>query len=667
MGTADRHPDRRDAERSDTALELLRRPWSSQPTLAFAADTHNDCPRWSPDSSSLVFVASSLSYRPQGEPYALDEATPVVTVRADGSALRVVSPDQPFVQGTGGYVNFKWQTEWNMSADWDADGSIVVHRGFENLATLNTASGSGSSPKTYGIRRLDPVTGTFSAIMPASVTYTINDLWPGDQLKVAPDGSFYGMTQLPYVDPCGGTMLRVVEPASGELTTVAAQDEPCLRQRRRSSTGPPCGRAGPPVPVIAIPSTPPAPPADAGGPYRAVRDEPITLDAGASARLAGPGGATANVTWDLDGDGEFDDALGVRPTVSFPVAGTFALRVRIEAADGAVTSDPVDVVVSDPPVAPPAPPAPGADDPPGPLPVPVDVDITIPAGVITTAAMLPPGVFARVAIVTPPDPAKLSVTSPNPAGLADPDAPALVSDPSGAFVLSPAPGFRGTVSFRIAVLGAPDVTAVVTVRVVGNEPPSTVEDRLTVRAGVATVVAASALTGNDVDPDGGPDGTLALASVSGSTNGDAWLDPEGLVHVVAATPGTGTVRYVVADDEGAVASGTLVLTVEAQSEPPTPTTSPTTTLPPPRLPPDDSHRHHSRHLVDTRRSNGIRDTRGRHRGTERRPPRDRHGPEPAHCRSRLSLGLCGLVLVLVSRRRRDRSRIESPLARGDRL
>lgn len=340
--------------------------------------------------------------------------------------------------------------------------------------------------------------------------------------------------------------------------------------------------------------------------------------------------------------------------------------MRIDATDGTGTSDPVDVVVSDPPVVPPAPPAPGADDPLRPLPVPVDVDITIPAGVITTAGMLPPGNFARVALLTPPDPAELSVTSPNPAALTDPAAPALISDSSGAFLLTPAAGFRGTASFRIAVVGALDVTAVVTVRVVGNEPPSTVDDRLAVRAGVASVVAASVLTGNDVDPDGGPDSTLALASVSDSTNGDAWLDPQGLVHVVAATPGTGTVRYVVADDEGAVASGTLTLTVEAQSEPPAPTTSPTT-LPLATTPAATTP---AATIPGTWLTPGGATGFGTPAGDPVVPSGDlpATGTDPNRSLSiALSLGMCGLVLVLVSRRRRDRSRTDPPLTRRDRL
>jgi LPXTG-motif cell wall-anchored protein len=52
--------------------------------------------------------------------------------------------------------------------------------------------------------------------------------------------------------------------------------------------------------------------ADAGGPYTIDEGEGLVLDGTAS--LAGPG---ATYRWDLDGDGEFDDATGATPTVAW--------------------------------------------------------------------------------------------------------------------------------------------------------------------------------------------------------------------------------------------------------------------------------------------------------------------------------------------------------------
>src|SRR5262249_11548632 len=51
--------------------------------------------------------------------------------------------------------------------------------------------------------------------------------------------------------------------------------------------------------------------ADAGGPYTVAEGGSLALDASGS--TAGP---TATYAWDLDGDGQFDDATGATPTVT---------------------------------------------------------------------------------------------------------------------------------------------------------------------------------------------------------------------------------------------------------------------------------------------------------------------------------------------------------------
>jgi PKD domain len=55
--------------------------------------------------------------------------------------------------------------------------------------------------------------------------------------------------------------------------------------------------------------------------------------------------------WDLDGDGQFDDATGARPSASFP-AGTYSVRVQVTDASGvAAVSAPLTVTaeVTQPP------------------------------------------------------------------------------------------------------------------------------------------------------------------------------------------------------------------------------------------------------------------------------------------------------------------------------
>ncbi|HUG86851.1 MAG TPA: PKD domain-containing protein, partial [Euzebya sp.] len=75
-----------------------------------------------------------------------------------------------------------------------------------------------------------------------------------------------------------------------------------------------------------------APTADAGGPYTARVGRTITLDATGASDL---GGGPLTYAWDLDGDGEFDDATGATPTLraSRP-PGEYVVSVQVTDEDG---------------------------------------------------------------------------------------------------------------------------------------------------------------------------------------------------------------------------------------------------------------------------------------------------------------------------------------------
>ncbi|HEX5620850.1 MAG TPA: Calx-beta domain-containing protein [Solirubrobacteraceae bacterium] len=64
-----------------------------------------------------------------------------------------------------------------------------------------------------------------------------------------------------------------------------------------------------------------APGLDAGGPYTATEGTALTLNGSAT----GDTGATA---WDLDGDGGFDDATGLKPSVTFDRSGAYVIGLR---------------------------------------------------------------------------------------------------------------------------------------------------------------------------------------------------------------------------------------------------------------------------------------------------------------------------------------------------
>jgi hypothetical protein len=75
-----------------------------------------------------------------------------------------------------------------------------------------------------------------------------------------------------------------------------------------------------------------APVANAGGPYSGAHSATISFSAGAS---TSPSAITA-YDWDLDGDGEFDDATGVNPTRGFTTTRNTTIGVQVTNTDGQV-------------------------------------------------------------------------------------------------------------------------------------------------------------------------------------------------------------------------------------------------------------------------------------------------------------------------------------------
>ncbi|HEX6597333.1 MAG TPA: PKD domain-containing protein, partial [Acidimicrobiales bacterium] len=65
-----------------------------------------------------------------------------------------------------------------------------------------------------------------------------------------------------------------------------------------------------------------APVANAGGPYTGSAGAPVALDATGST-------AGATYAWDLDGDGQFDDATGPAPSATFATAGAHVVGLKV--------------------------------------------------------------------------------------------------------------------------------------------------------------------------------------------------------------------------------------------------------------------------------------------------------------------------------------------------
>ena len=79
--------------------------------------------------------------------------------------------------------------------------------------------------------------------------------------------------------------------------------------------------------------------ADANGPYTGVIEYiavPITLDGTGS---YDPDGTIVSYDWDLDDDGEFDDAVGAMPTVTFTAPYSGNIRLKVTDNNGATDTD----------------------------------------------------------------------------------------------------------------------------------------------------------------------------------------------------------------------------------------------------------------------------------------------------------------------------------------
>ena len=87
-----------------------------------------------------------------------------------------------------------------------------------------------------------------------------------------------------------------------------------------------------------------APTAEAGGPYSGEVGDAITLDGSGS---TDSDGTIVLYRWDLDGDGQYDDATGRAPTFNATAVGTFTVGLRVTDDDGVADVDTTSVAVTE--------------------------------------------------------------------------------------------------------------------------------------------------------------------------------------------------------------------------------------------------------------------------------------------------------------------------------
>jgi hypothetical protein len=84
--------------------------------------------------------------------------------------------------------------------------------------------------------------------------------------------------------------------------------------------------------------------ADAGGPYKGYIDFPITFDGTGS---YDPDGTIVSYEWDLDDDGEFDDAVGATPSYTWDSEYTGNISLKVTDNDGKEDIDMSTVIVTE--------------------------------------------------------------------------------------------------------------------------------------------------------------------------------------------------------------------------------------------------------------------------------------------------------------------------------
>src|SRR5690606_377290 len=82
-----------------------------------------------------------------------------------------------------------------------------------------------------------------------------------------------------------------------------------------------------------------APTGQAGGPYTIYEGQPVTLSGAAA---SDPGGDVLTYAWDIDSDGQFDDAATLNPILAWDTlknlglfTGSHSLALRVTDAQGA--------------------------------------------------------------------------------------------------------------------------------------------------------------------------------------------------------------------------------------------------------------------------------------------------------------------------------------------
>lgn len=179
------------------------------------------CPAWSPDGTRLALVGrmQSTSRIADGTEQLFDEWV-ALTVRADGTDARVVSPPGVFLTKIAPYAGKQQPTEGVVSVAWRNNTTLTAGKGFLDMAAYVPSSGLFLGLTYFGIFDLDIPSATWTRLTPQP------DLTKSERpasIGLSPGGQVYGRNSYaaaPSTVTTNGWTMGIVDAATGATEPV---------------------------------------------------------------------------------------------------------------------------------------------------------------------------------------------------------------------------------------------------------------------------------------------------------------------------------------------------------------------------------------------------------------------------------------------------------------
>ena len=242
-----------------------------------------------------------------------------------------------YATGTPSFV-WTYSGNTNLAVSIDGDNVVTITNpgewtGSETITfTLTDSSGIASEDVIFTVSPI-PIVGDIPDQTTPFTTFDLDDyLLPGSASPVTWSASDPGSDWTVVIDVDNVVTVTALPGASDPVTiTFTATASACSNEVSDSDD------------AIFTPNRPPV--ADANGPYTGDEGSSITFDASGSIDLD-LGDSIVSYEWDLDNDGEFDDATGVDPIATWNDDYSGTITLRVTDSNGATDTDSTTVTVS---------------------------------------------------------------------------------------------------------------------------------------------------------------------------------------------------------------------------------------------------------------------------------------------------------------------------------